>query len=464
MLSKITADHINTGGPTVVKEGGDALLTCVITDSFGNDTILWRKGPSEILSAGLNRVTSDKRISVLHDEVPSKKPSNGGSGDVWVLLIKSVKLSDTDVYVCEVNSDPVLRSFHTLQIKRSKPTPSAADTQTLTDLSPPNSESESEYQNFPRTATHDYTDCCESFNVSSKCLSFCTIHNILEGTTEVEPEACENDFPNIIKCMVDGRNHLPCCERKRIPDLCTDICRGDYTPFTDYLKSRISCASYTIPALECILEGIQTLPSAPRDVFAEPNDERSLKISWAAPENLANSIKNYRINVTMLTSFDQDFLANNTATTISISIPPEMNTTIISNLSPNTMYTVFVIAENEFGSSLPSFRKRVITLEGGKKDAANDKSVIPKLPDIKSCCVAQGLTHRTCLDKMCDPVKADLLTVPDLMICAPWSNFTFSCLANGIDHTSCCKHRGLPDMCLSFCDGTVKTLNFSLFK
>jgi DB module/Fibronectin type III domain len=385
-----------------------------------------------------------------------------------VLLIKAVKPEDTDVYVCEVNSEPVIRSFHTLRIRAKNGTfyrnPSVTDKKDSEDLSPPKIDSDSEYHNFPPTAIHDYTDCCESFNVSTKCLGFCTIHNIMDGTTGVEPEACENDFPNIIKCMADGRNHMPCCEKKKIPDLCQDMCRGEYTPFNDLLKSRISCAAHTIPGLECILEGIQKIPSSPSDVFVEPINEKSLKISWSPPENLADTVKNYKINVTILQSFDEDYLANNTASTISVSIPAEMNTTTINNLQPFTMYTVFVTAENEFGSSLASSRKRVLTLKNEMINGGNDIAVIPKLPDIKGCCISQGVTHRTCLDKMCDPVNADLLAVPDLMVCAPWSNVTFACMANNIDHTPCCKSRGLPDACLSFCDGNVKTINFSLFK
>ena len=35
-------------------------------------------------------------------------------GDVWVLVIKNVKASDEGTYTCEVNSRPVLRSFHTV--------------------------------------------------------------------------------------------------------------------------------------------------------------------------------------------------------------------------------------------------------------------------------------------------------------------------------------------------------------
>lgn len=59
---------IGTGGPTVVTEGKDALLTCVIMGSFSNDTVLWRRGNDDILAAGTNRVTSDRRFRVLHDE------------------------------------------------------------------------------------------------------------------------------------------------------------------------------------------------------------------------------------------------------------------------------------------------------------------------------------------------------------------------------------------------------------
>ena len=222
LSNAVAADQINTGGPRVAKEGDDALLTCVVMGPYRNDTVLWRKGPTEIIAAGLNRVTNDKRISVLHDDVPVK--ADKPAGDVWVLLIKGVKPEDSDVYVCEVNSDPVIRSFHPLRIKSKdgkfyvNPSVTNQKPGEQSELMPPKIDSDSEYHNFPPTITHDFTECCESFNVSTKCLGFCTIHNILDGTTGVEPEACETDFPSIIKCMADGRNHMPCCERKKIPD------------------------------------------------------------------------------------------------------------------------------------------------------------------------------------------------------------------------------------------------------
>lgn len=35
-------------------------------------------------------------------------------GEVWVLLIKTLKTSDSGAYICELNSDDVLRSIHIL--------------------------------------------------------------------------------------------------------------------------------------------------------------------------------------------------------------------------------------------------------------------------------------------------------------------------------------------------------------
>lgn len=56
--------------------------------------------------------------------------------------------------------------------------------------------------------------------------------------------------------MADGRNHVPCCVQERVPDICTDICRGEYTVITDNVKTHFSCSSYTEQTLACIVEGI----------------------------------------------------------------------------------------------------------------------------------------------------------------------------------------------------------------
>lgn len=37
--------------------------------------------------------------------------------------------------------------------------------------------------------------------MTKSCLGFCNIQSILEGNAGQDPENCENDFPNIVKCM-----------------------------------------------------------------------------------------------------------------------------------------------------------------------------------------------------------------------------------------------------------------------
>lgn len=69
-----------------------------------------------------------------------------------------------------------------------------------------------------------------------------------------------------------------------------------------------------------------------------------------------------------------------------------------------------------------------------------------------------------CLDTLCDPVEADRATIADLMICAPWSNVTFSCLSSRVNHSDCCKSRGVSPFCLSMCSGDIKRVDYRHFR
>jgi len=91
--------------PQIAASNTNALLTCVVRH-LGNHTLLWKYGVSRVLTAGNVRITSDSRFSVLHDK----------GGDVYVLQILNVTHNDTGLYVCEVNTDPPLRSFHRLSV------------------------------------------------------------------------------------------------------------------------------------------------------------------------------------------------------------------------------------------------------------------------------------------------------------------------------------------------------------
>lgn len=57
--------------PVHVREGDDAVITCVVKE-IGKNTVMWKKEDKErhstrVLTAGDKSVTADKRFMVLHD-------------------------------------------------------------------------------------------------------------------------------------------------------------------------------------------------------------------------------------------------------------------------------------------------------------------------------------------------------------------------------------------------------------
>ncbi|CAH1112848.1 unnamed protein product [Psylliodes chrysocephalus] len=456
--------------PVHVYEGDDALITCVARN-VGTNTVMWKKDDRErhsmrVLTAGENRVTADKRYGVLHDSdtissKPGGPPELPSGGDVWVLVIENSKPSDSGVYVCEVNSSPIVRSFHKLSVlSKSMLPPNITTTDSSTSV---------EDQRQISSRNHNYTDCCITKNVSSACLGFCNIQSILEGTTGQDPEQCESDFPSIVSCMADGRNHVPCCIQERVPDICQDVCRGEYTAITDNIKTHFSCSSYTEQTLACIVEGIELLPSPPENVEVEALTEKSLSVVWSPSTSNSETITEFVVNVTSLKSFDErdfDSSSKNGSSfrhSVSVKVPGSQRSTVLQDLIPFTMYEITVTAVNTHGSSLPSYSVRSLTLTPGNiKQTTTGQA--PQLPDIKSCCSNKGIVHKTCMTKLCDPVMASSVEITDLMICAPWAADTFGCLANGMDHTPCCRARGLPDICQQLCTGNVSSIDFNYFK
>ena len=74
-----------------------------------------------------------------------------------------------------------------------------------------------------------------------------------------------------------------------------------------------------------------------------------------------------------------------------------------------------------------------------------------------------NLTNR-CVTKLCDPKMTTQIEIPDLMICAPWTADVFTCLADGKDHTPCCRERGIPSPCDDLCSGNITRLDYHYFK
>ncbi|GBN19988.1 hypothetical protein AVEN_189663-1 [Araneus ventricosus] len=138
---------------------------------------------------------------------------------------------------------------------------------------------------------------------------------------------------------------------------------------------------------------------------------------------------------------------------------------VVSGLQPVTMYEVQITSENAHGSSLPTSAVRVLTLSAPRGSGPSNMSeaYFAHLPNITKCCEEKGVPEGKCLRSLCDPSDDEDTKLSDVLMCAPFVNITFECMAGGADHSQCCRRRGLPDICLDFCRGNVTQLDYRHF-
>ncbi|KAA0200274.1 hypothetical protein HAZT_HAZT000766 [Hyalella azteca] len=142
-------------------------------------------------------------------------------------------------------------------------------------------------------------------------------------------------------------------------------------------------------------------------------------------------------------------------------VPVNITHFVQKMLTPLTWYEIEVTSENRHGASLPPYTLRALTrpeFEPPRRPVANIK-----LPDVMSCCASKGITHERCLTNLCNPHN-DRIAEPDMIVCAPWAQEAFSCLAGDYDHSDCCRQRGLPDVCVELCTGNVQKIDYKYFR
>jgi len=447
--------------PVTKVVGDDALLTCVVTNQ-GDFSVMWKKTTQPrrdpyILSANSARVTSDQRVEVLHET----------SGTVYVLKISNVTIFDAGIYFCEVNTNPPVRSFHDLKVLKKLP---------KIKLPSPSSVSQSTSSistNFPITnTTHNFTSCCMAKNVSTSCQNFCNLKTVLDGNTGVDPENCEEEFPNIVSCMADGRNHMPCCLEAGIPEFCSDLCRGEYTLQTDNIKTMFSCSAYTDATLACIAAGIETIPKQPEGIAANALNDTAISLSWIPPSNDHHLRDHYRVNVTFLGflthEFENSFPSKKARKyqapfSTFLTVGKYKTDFVIGGLEKFSVYGVSMWAENKNGGkSLVTSGVKVVTHVEGESNSLSFERA-PAVPDVRKCCVESNVSHDKCVNEFCDPHNVAFISLEDLMICAPWDTEIFRCLADGQDHSPCCAAKGLPPLCQELCSGNVTDINYEYF-
>ncbi|KAH9280806.1 hypothetical protein ECG_06881 [Echinococcus granulosus] len=104
---RLNAPCFNASFPTslTVEEGSDVILPCVVHNVDFNSIVMswWKERAVRELAVGDN--TSDKRFSI-------DKSIRGG----WSLRIANVSLSDSGVYICQINSKQLRERFISLAV------------------------------------------------------------------------------------------------------------------------------------------------------------------------------------------------------------------------------------------------------------------------------------------------------------------------------------------------------------
>lgn len=121
------------------------------------------------------------------------------------------------------------------------------------------------------------------------------------------------------------------------------------------------------------------------------------------------------------------------------------NTTkyIINNLKSSTMYEIEMKSINKYGTSIITNGLRVVTLSHEIMTTEKDmKKPISSLalnktdtyvPNLRKCCIENGVKSEQCLNAMCDATKVEEATAIDLSSCVQYANITFKCLVSDID-------------------------------
>ena len=430
-----TRPHVEPGPPgtVVLAEGEEAVVRCEVWHQ-ANYTVMWSKAHragDRLLTVNGETVTRDGRVGVVHEERKEEI-------DNYLLTISSLTAADSGLYTCEVNTEPPLRSFYQLEVVA-----------------------------VVEEVSSSPLSCCAARNVTAACRGFCSVDSVLAGDVGSSPAACEAEFPAIVSCMADGRDHQPCCAAAGVPPACRDMCRGEYTVVTDHLRSQFDCSRHLRPTLACISEGLRALPRRPTQLVVEPVNDTALLVYWASPAQPTHTT--FQVNVTFLHKLQSVYSLYDSvrpggegehAATILLTLPTNQTRVEVAGLKVFSLYTVSVLAENLEGRSLPSYSVRAATLLKGAKV---DKGFVmaPSLPDTAACCARAEVPER-CRRRFCDPLGLATVTEEDVVECGRYSTPIFACIADGADHSPCCQARGVPAPCHSLCSGSQTALSAAL--
>ncbi|XP_064625324.1 Ig-like and fibronectin type-III domain-containing protein 2 isoform X2 [Lineus longissimus] len=390
----------------IVEKQASVVLNCTIQD-LGSYSATWRYLDHDItISVNETIYASHKdHYKILRPPVSETKKSHSN----WFLEIKNVDVGDIGYYSCEVDGIPGLLQVSLIKLEGVAAPPKPNVVQKT-----------------------NYTACCKKDKVMKTCLPMCSPHTFDSETFHYE--LCHKNLSAILNCGSDGRNHVPCCRQRQVPDQCLDLCLNqvNFTDFTTHMAKE--CYDRMKDITECFAEGQVALPGPPVKIHSNAVSKMSVFVGWDMPKFNKELVTGYRL-----------FYAKADATHFTATPVIQQLYHILTNLEKDTFYKMYVQAISNHGSSLPSylikvFVKDITPVDGGKI--------------VMDCCKIKGVSS-ACQPILCGGPNTQTIDSGKMMDCVGDFQKSLSCYSGGRDHTPCCLSKGVHASCLDFCKGTA---------
>ena len=197
-------------------------------------------------------------------------------------------------------------------------------------------------------AAYNETACCHRAGISGMCAPLCSYKVKTNEMINLGPLCIDSHtISTVVRCTVGGRDHRNCCTRRGVSSRCLDLCAGHINGSSLHVAAQ--CANESGNIFLCVKEGAETLPGMPFHFYAYRVTKDSIALRWKkSPEDEFKQV-NFTVRYSMVNNSipKYPFVYHS-------SLDTTQTHTILQNLAPGSIYSIHVIASNEFGSSLPS--------------------------------------------------------------------------------------------------------------
>ncbi|GFX66742.1 ig-like and fibronectin type-III domain-containing protein 2 [Trichonephila clavipes] len=205
-----------------------------------------------------------------------------------------------------------------------------------------------------KTPAYNETACCIAAGLKKSCLDLCT-YNMKMSDLQLLAIPCANQLEILVRCGAGGRDHSSCCQRRGIRWECLPICSAMIEMSPQAVVS--TCIGDAGKIIQCMAEGVGQLPGSPEDLRTQSVLPTRIHVRWKFHNTTADPVW-FEVRYTETQEkipphpLDYAYVENTTETDFDL-----------KELKSNAYYSIYVMAMNEHGPSLPSLVLLVHTPE-----------------------------------------------------------------------------------------------------